>query len=111
MAKIELSDDNFCFVCGKNNANGLKLDFVETGDGKIRCEFLPRKYHQGFAGIVHGGIIGLILDEAMVNLLWKQGKHVVTAHLELRLKKTADVGEKLFFEAGIEAEEKRLIYT
>ncbi|GAG82024.1 unnamed protein product, partial [marine sediment metagenome] len=30
--------------------------------------------HQGFKDIVHGGLIGLILDEIMVNLPWKMGK-------------------------------------
>ena len=39
---MKLIDDNFCFVCGKNNPIGLKLDFFF--DGKtIQTDFTPRK--------------------------------------------------------------------
>ena len=111
MAKLDLRDDGFCFVCGKKNKFGLKLDFQLTQTEEIKCEFTPQKYHQGFADLVHGGIIGLVLDEAMGLLLWKLGKKAVTADFNMRLKKPAFVGNKLFFSAVIEKEEKRVIYT
>lgn len=54
-----------CFVCGEANPLGLNLRF-ET-DGKIvRARFTPRAEHNGFKGVVHGGLIATVLDEIMV---------------------------------------------
>lgn len=111
MKKLELKDDGFCFVCGKKNRFGLKIDFTLEKPDKISCEFTPQKQHQGYANIVHGGIIGLILDEAMVQLLWKQGKPAVTADFQMRLREAAYTGEKLNFCARITKRKKRLIHT
>lgn len=111
MEKFELGDDKFCFVCGKNNNAGLKLNFKIEENNQIICSFLPQKIHQGFTNIVHGGIIAMILDEAMVNLLWRLGKKAVTAHFEMRFKKPAMVNKELFFKAWIAKEDKKVIYT
>ena len=111
MAKITLGDDNYCFACGKKNRVGLQLEFNLIEGNKIQCEFMPKKEHQGFADIVHGGIIALILDEAMVNLIWKLGKKAVTSEFGMRLKKAAFVGSNLFFSAEIERETKKVFYT
>ena len=51
-----------CFVCGKDNPIGLKLRF--DWDGKTaRAEFTPTELYQGWQGVVHGGIIAVMLDE------------------------------------------------
>jgi len=77
----------------------------------IQTEFTPQEHHQGFKGIVHGGLIALILDETMVNLLWRSGKNAVSVEFSVRLKKPVSPGKTLFFKAGIEREEKRIVYT
>ncbi|MFC1962064.1 PaaI family thioesterase, partial [Chloroflexota bacterium] len=56
--------DGLCFGCGQNNPIGLKLKFKKDGDG-VRTEFTPGESYQGWPGMVHGGIIGCLLDEAM----------------------------------------------
>ncbi len=116
--KIILEDDKMCFACGVNNPSGLKLEFCLKSDpsrgavpAKIETKFTPAKIYQGFTNVVHGGIISLILDEAMLNLLWKIGKPALTVKLDVDFKRPAKVGEELFFEAEIEKEEKRLIYA
>lgn len=111
MEKILLKDDNYCFVCGQNNEFGLKLDFQLQKNETIQCEFVTRKEHQGFSKIVHGGIIGLIMDEAMVNLLWQLGIKAVTSEFVMRLKHPAYVGKKLKFSANIEKQAKKVFYT
>ncbi len=111
MEKIVLKDDNYCFVCGKKNRLGLKLDLQLQDNRTIRCEFVAQKEHQGFSEIVHGGIIGLIMDEAMVILLWKLGIKAVTSEFLMRLKNPAYVGKKLLFSASIEKQAKKVFYT
>lgn len=57
---------NFCFGCGKNNLEGMRLKFAydEELDGFV-CRFRLDKRYSGPPGHAHGGIIATILDEAM----------------------------------------------
>ncbi len=60
-----------CFGCGRKNPIGLKLKF--QWDGKTAtAEFAAGENHQGWPGIVHGGIIFSILDEAMAYVPYYQ---------------------------------------
>jgi|ERR1700722_15031444 uncharacterized protein (TIGR00369 family) len=67
---------NYCFGCGKNNPEGMRLKFAydEERDSFV-CRFRLGKRYTGPPGHAHGGIIATILDEAMgkVNKL----RHVV----------------------------------
>lgn len=105
---MELSDDRHCFVCGEKNAHGLKLKF-DLEDNVLKTRFKPDKKYQGYADILHGGIIGLILDEMMVNLPWKLGMKVVTAEYTVRLKKPVMINEELEFTSRIVDNKDRLI--
>ena len=108
---MNLEDDKNCFACGVENKHGLGLKFAMDEANIMHTEFLPRKHHQGFKDIVHGGLIGLILDEIMVNLLWRLGKNAVSAEFNVRLKEMTKVGGKLLFKGWIDKEESRMIYT
>jgi uncharacterized protein (TIGR00369 family) len=104
----KLGDDKYCFACGINNPRGLKLKFDIQGD-RISTSFTPDREFQGFRGIVHGGILSLILDECMGNLLWRNGINAVTAELSVRFIRPAAVGKTLYFEGEIISKGKRLI--
>lgn len=105
---MELRDDGMCFVCGKKNPIGLKLDF-KLKDRTLITRFTPEKKHQGYADIVHGGIIAMVLDEMLVNLPWLLGIKAVTAAFSVRYKRPVTVGEELFFESHIIKEQGRLL--
>ncbi len=107
---MKLEDDHYCFACGALNNSGLKLKFdLNKKERGILTEFTPLKIHQGFKDIVHGGIIGLILDECMVNLAWKLGIHAVSAEYTVKLLKPAFIGGKLIFSAKIISENKKML--
>ena len=96
MAKINLQGDNKCFVCGKENPDGLQLDFlINREDESITAEFTPAKTYQGFVDIIHGGIISTVLDEAMVKLAFELGINAVTAKIETKFRKPVFSGENL----------------
>lgn len=99
-----------CFACGKENPIGLKLHFHREGD-TVSSEFVPGELHQGWPGIVHGGIINTLLDEAMCYVPYFQGLHCVTAKQEVRLRCPANVGERLFIRAWPLRQTRRLIET
>ena len=53
-----------CFVCGRQNSVGLKLEFYEDSEpDQVRTEFVVPAEFQGYPGTVHGGIVATILDE------------------------------------------------
>lgn len=65
---------NYCFACGKDNPEGMKLQFhIDEETRHTVCEFTLSRRYQGPPGHAHGGIIATILDEAMgkVNKLHK----------------------------------------
>jgi len=106
--KLELLDDRHCVVCGEKNPYSLKLVFNLEGE-TLKTKFKPDKRFQGYVDIVHGGIIGLILDEMIVNLPWKLGMKAVTAEYTVRLRKPVYVNEELEFTSRIIQDKGRLL--
>jgi uncharacterized protein (TIGR00369 family) len=73
---------NFCFACGKNNPDGMRLKFTYDEDRDcFVSRFRLGKRFTGPPGHCHGGIIATILDEAMgkVNKL----RHVIALTSEI----------------------------
>jgi len=107
---MKLEDDQMCFVCGKKNELGLKLDFM-TQYNKTRAVFIPQKHHQGYKDIVHGGILSAVLDEAMTRLGYELGLNTVTARIEVNFRKPAYVDAKLILEGEIIKEHGKKVFA
>jgi uncharacterized protein (TIGR00369 family) len=54
-----------CFVCGLENKMGLHLRFYESAEGQVIVETTVPKQFQGYPGVVHGGIVASLVDEAL----------------------------------------------
>ena len=106
---LHLEDDQMCYVCGKKNRAGFKLEFTHPRKGHLSAEVTFKKAHQGYKNIVHGGMVTMLLDEIMVNLAWLEGTPAVTAEITARLKKAVPVGQKVLLEGFLEREEGRLL--
>jgi uncharacterized protein (TIGR00369 family) len=106
---MDFLDDGMCFACGKDNQDGLQLKFIRLDDGRIRTEFIPPKKFQGFKDILHGGIMATLLDETMIHLVFGRGEKVVTARLEMKLRKPAKIGEKITITAELLSDSGRRI--
>lgn len=77
-----------CFVCGRENLTGLKLDFYTVKPGKAYTSFSLSSNYEGYPGIVHGGIIAAILDETGGRAFMTEHEHFfVTAQLDVRYRK------------------------
>jgi acyl-coenzyme A thioesterase PaaI-like protein len=100
-----------CFVCGKDNSRGLRLNFEHPEKGRLTATVVFSKEHQGFKGIVHGGMVAVVLDEMMVNLAWVEKTPAVTADFRLRLKKPCPTGETIRLEGLILKQTDKLIYA
>lgn len=97
-----------CFGCGQDNPIGLKLEFEETGS-TYRTYFTAGEEHQGFDGIMHGGIICTLLDEIMGRYLFGKGIIAPTAELKVRFKNPARIKEQMIIEGEITNEKRRTI--
>jgi len=104
---LSVREDGYCFACGQDNPVGLKLDFSII-DGCAETTFLPCREHQGFADITHGGLIGLVLDEAMAKLLYLQGIEALTCEIVVRLHRVTKLGEPLRVKASLVGKKGRL---
>src|SRR4030042_3930338 len=101
---------NLCFGCSKDNPIGLKLKFTED-NGMMKGEFTPGKFHQGWPGFTHGGILFTILDEASGYVVRSTGQNCVTAKSEIRFTQMAPADEPLQVTAQITKNNARLIET
>jgi acyl-coenzyme A thioesterase PaaI-like protein len=88
------SDYQLCFACGARNAQGLGLIFRHE-DGAVVTTFTADARHQGFPGIVHGGIIATLLDETLERLGVLEGRWLMTGRLEMRFRRAAPIATPL----------------
>lgn len=105
----ELVNDGYCFGCGLQNPIGLGLTF--NWDGEVYTSlWTPKREHQGWADRVHGGLLALVLDEALSRAaLERHGLHWVTAELTTRLYAPAAIGDSLRVAAQVVSARPRLI--
>ena len=102
------SDYQRCFVCGAQNATGLRVEFRREGE-RVVADFLPEEAFQGFPGVVHGGILASLLDEALSRTALLYGEWVMTGRLEIRYRQPAVVGQMLRVSAEIEQRRARMV--
>ena len=79
-----------CMVCGVENEFGLKARFYETVDNEVIALFTPRKYHQSYPMITHGGVTAAILDETIGRALmchFDENAFGVTVELNVKYKR------------------------
>jgi acyl-coenzyme A thioesterase PaaI-like protein len=110
---MELPHTPGCIVCGRENPHGLHLDLhVDSPTGVIHVSFTPRPEHIGFQGIVHGGVLGTVLDEAMVwAATWYGRRFCVCGEMTVRFRASGRVGHPLRIEARVDSSRPRLIQT
>jgi acyl-coenzyme A thioesterase PaaI-like protein len=86
--------DNYCFVCGKDNPQGFKIK-VQYSEADLAAETeltIPREY-QGWADVIHGGILATLLDELMAHAVWRFAGPGLTLGMEVRFHKPLKPGE------------------
>jgi uncharacterized protein (TIGR00369 family) len=111
MHKGNIPYSNDCYVCGCKNPIGLKIKFKFEGKKTI-AEFTPGIEHQGYPGVLHGGIISALLDETMgwaPTLITR--RMCMTAELNVRYLKPTPIDRKLIVTGEATDIHKRLYKT
>lgn len=107
---MEVRFDGHCFGCGPLNMDGLRLSFLPGPEGSVAEYEVPHRF-QSWAGMAHGGITALMLDEAVGWAAWHAGKPGVTGKLEVRYRQPLKVGERVIVTGRIESTRRTLVYT
>jgi uncharacterized protein (TIGR00369 family) len=106
MTRLERSD--WCFACGKANEFGLRLK-VDTHEGKAHTEFVPLKRHEGYNGVMHGGIMATLLDEVLAWASISLGINAITASINVRFKLPAKIGERIDVDGEVKRTRGKLL--
>ncbi|MEJ2720282.1 MAG: PaaI family thioesterase [bacterium] len=91
-----------CVVCGPSNSRGLALQFTLSPDGGVRAVFTCGDAYEGYAGLVHGGVISSVLDGAMTHCVFARGCTALTAELNVRFRQPVVVGAPITVRAWID---------
>ena len=100
-----------CFVCGKANPSGLKLDFTYDEAGAAYATLAVDEIFEGYPGVVHGGILSTLLDEVMAKAIIQSGKVAVTAKLSVSYRKALSSGQNVVLKGWITKAKSRIIST
>ena len=82
------------FGCGADNPIGLRLQYRREGDALV-TEFTPGEEHEGWRGIVHGGIITTLFYEVMENFAYLNGTVAMMRDMNARFRSPAKIGEPI----------------
>jgi len=75
-----------CVLSGACRAAHFALPFEAMPDGSVEARVCCTSMVQGYDGIVHGGVIALVLDGAMTNCLFAHGIAALTAEMTVRYR-------------------------
>lgn len=95
LTRDDLAVETCCFVCDPANEEGLHVDFyLEEDVGRVVAEYTPSAAHEGAPDVIHGGVVGAILDDAMawaVNVL--SGSFGLTRRAEIEYSRIVRPGQ------------------
>ena len=109
--KLDPKLDNPCFGCGGANPRGMRLAF-EQDDARQRIvgRFRLGEDYQGGSGFLHGGIIAVLLDEAMGKAARFYAEHAVTAELRVEYKRPIPANADIVVEGFVIRRDGRQLY-
>ena len=96
-----------CIICGLANPIGLKMVFHEDREKKqVRARLVVPEHYRSYPGVVHGGIVAMILDETSGRALMTHSGDIddffVTAKMEVRYRRATPTGTPLLAVGWVE---------
>jgi acyl-coenzyme A thioesterase PaaI-like protein len=106
---LDLKKDANCFVCGRENPEGLRLHVETDGKDGVKARFVALDRYKGWSDYLHGGIISLLFDELLGWVSQNAGYDAVTARLEIRYRNPVPLYNRLTVQARLEREARGLL--
>jgi len=88
---------------------GLRFSFDDTG--RLHGEFTCEDGHQGYDGMVHGGVIAAITDASMAQCLMGHDIVAYTADLTIKYRKPVKTHQPTVLTTHIETVNVGMLYT
>lgn len=107
---MEVRFDGHCFGCGPLNEDGLRLKFEPGPDGSVAEYQVPERF-QSWAGMAHGGVVALMLDEAVGWAAWHAGHPGVTGRLQVAYRRPLKLGERVRIVGKVENVRRNLVHV
>ncbi len=92
-------------------ANGFGLQFAPQDDGWFSATYTFDSLKQGPPGIVHGGALASVLDEAMTAAVFAAGYPAFTVNLILDYRAAVLVGVAVTIQGKVNLIDRRKLYT
>ena len=115
--RIEPTESPFytkCYVCGKDNPDGLHLP-LRFMDGIASTEFIPDDKMIGLVtktgSLMHGGFTSMVFDEVMTYVMMGRGLQTVTLTMTVNYVSPARTGHKMKAEAWLERREGKKLWA
>jgi uncharacterized protein (TIGR00369 family) len=102
---------NRCFGCGPANPGGLHLEFLLGPDGLVVCLPTIPDHFEGSSGLLHGGIIATLLDEAMSKAVRARGLTAMTRQMEVDYMRPVPSAAPIRIEGRVVRSEGRKHWT
>jgi len=99
IARKRQPNSRHCFICGMENPIGLHLHIYETAPGQVESTYIAPDHFQGYPGVLHGGIVGAIIDEisgrAHMGSDPLNPRFMFTAKMEVKYRRNVPIGKSL----------------
>lgn len=105
---MEFPGSNFV---GGGWTNGFGLHFAPQDDGWFSAAYTFDSLKQGPPGIVHGGALASVLDEAMTAAVFAAGHPAFTVNLILDYRVAVTVGTPVTIQGKVDLIDRRKLYT
>ncbi len=115
MAMIKLEGSKGCFVCDRTGTNARSLGvtlYWDEDSQKTVIPFTPKADWCGYEGVVHGGILTALCDDAMAwSAKQASDKWSVTANISVRFLRPVEAGKNYTVSGHASEPEGRKIHT
>ena len=107
--QLRPKNERTCYICGPDNPGGLHVSFAADGPYGSRALYTARAEHEGWPGLLHGGVTFALMDEALGWAVYFQGLLGVTAKTEARFRQPIPIGMKLVVKAWTVSRRRRTV--
>ena len=111
--KEYLPHSSWCFLCGDENACGVRARFHVEGES-VRTRVTLPVHLNGYKGVAHGGVVAALLDESMgwaATVFGREHPMYVTGELTVKYMSPVPVDGELEIESRLVRDAGRIAYA